>query len=213
MAAIIPQIKLQLEKFQKSLQETMVKLKTVPEYKEGVGACFIAGTPILSAAEFVPIEMVAAGDLVQSFDPQTQQISLKEVEETFIRETMEFVHVTVRNEKITTTPGHPFYVAKKGFVKAEKLRAGDILCTVHGEYVIVEQVQHEILESPVQVYNFRVAENHTYFVGRASVGVHNAKCGETGTGGNQGDENSYGNYKFKEGIDVDLRGKGTYFCR
>lgn len=61
---------------------------------------------------------------------------------------------------------HPFYAAQKGFIKAEKLRAGNILCTVHGEYVIVEQVQHEILEPPVTVYNFRVAENHTYYKGR-----------------------------------------------
>ena len=174
MMAIIPQIKPQLEKFQKSLQETMIKLKEVPEYKEGVGACFIAGTLVLSAAGFVPIETVTAGELVQSFDPQTQKVSLKEVEETFIRETKEFVHVTVGDEKITTTPEHPFYVAQKGFVKAEKLRAGDILCTVNGEYVIVEQIQHEILESPVKVYNFRVAENHTYYVGRVGVGVHNA---------------------------------------
>lgn len=81
----------------------------------------------------------------------------------------------VVNERITTTPEHPFYVAQKGFVKAVNLRAGDILCTVNGEYVIVEQVQHEILESPVTFYNFRVAENHTYYVGRVGVGVHDSK--------------------------------------
>ena len=191
MMAIIPQIKPQLEKFQKSLQETMIKLKKVPEYKEGAGACFIAGTRVLSATGSVPIETVTAGNLVQSFDPQTQQVSLKEVEETFVRETMEFVHVTVGSEKITTTPEHPFYAAQKGFVKAEKLRAGDILCTVNGEYVIVEQVQHEILESPVTVYNFRVAENHTYFVGRVGVGVHNAKCAETGGSGESGSKSKW----------------------
>ena len=51
---------------------------------------------------------------------------------------------------------------------------------MNGEYVIVEQVQHEILESPVTVYNFRVAENHTYYVGRMGVGVYNAKCAKIG---------------------------------
>ena len=60
------------------------------------------------------------------------------------------------------------------------MRSGDVHCTVNGEYVVVEQIQHEILESPVKVYNFRVADNHTYFVGYTSVGVHNANCAEPG---------------------------------
>lgn len=102
-----------------------------------------------------------------------------------MRESLELVHISVGNETVTTTPNHPFFTIQKEFVKAVELRAGDILCTVNGEYVIVEQVQHEILESPVKVYNFRVAENHTYYVGKTSVGVHNAQCGETeGSGEN-----------------------------
>ena len=56
-----------------------------------------------------------------------------------------------------------------------QLRTGDRLQLVNGEYVIVEQVQHEILESPVKVYNFEVEGFHTYYVGEQSVLVHN-KC-------------------------------------
>jgi hypothetical protein len=44
------------------------------------------------------------------------------------------------------------------------LRAGDILLNVNGQEVVVEQVQHEILENPITVYNFEVADYHTYFV-------------------------------------------------
>ena len=63
-------------------------------------------------------------------------------------------------------------------MKAVDLRAGDRLQLVNGEYVTVEQVQHEILESPITVYNFRVADNHTYYVGDSSnaVLVHNMNC-------------------------------------
>ena len=43
----------------------------------------------------------------------------------------------------------------------------------NGEYVVVEQVQHELLETPVRVYNFEVEDFHTYFVGDTSVLVHN----------------------------------------
>lgn len=52
------------------------------------------------------------------------------------------------------------------------MRAGDILVLVNGEYVIVEQVQHELLESPVKVYNFQVADYHTHYVA-SGVLVHN----------------------------------------
>ena len=38
----------------------------------------------------------------------------------------------------------------QGWTAASKLRAGDVLVTVNGEYVVVEWVQHEILESPVE---------------------------------------------------------------
>ena len=37
-------------------------------------------------------------------------------------------------------------------------------------------IQHEILESPVKVYNFEVEDFHTYYVSESAVLVHNA-CG------------------------------------
>jgi hypothetical protein len=40
-------------------------------------------------------------------------------------------------------------------------------------------VQHEILESPVKVYNFEVADWHTYFVSDSHILVHNT-CKITG---------------------------------
>lgn len=43
----------------------------------------------------------------------------------------------------------------------------------NGEYVIVELVQHEILEAPIAVYNFEVEDFHTYYVRESSVLVHN----------------------------------------
>ena len=45
---------------------------------------------------------------------------------------------------------------------------------VNGEYVVVEKVQHELLESPINVYNFQVAGDHTYYVSDIGVLVHNA---------------------------------------
>ena len=48
-----------------------------------------------------------------------------------------------------------------------------MLVLSNGELVTVEFVQHEILESPIKVYNFEVEDFHTYFVGECGVLVHN----------------------------------------
>ncbi len=63
---------------------------------------------------------------------------------------------------------------QKGFVKAVDLRAGDYLWNVNGQYVIIEIVQHYILEKGVKVYNFEVCNSHTYYVGTNTVLVHNS---------------------------------------
>ena len=79
----------------------------------------------------------------------------------------------MNGEEITCTPMHPFYSPVKGWTSAVDLRAGDILVMLNGEYVVVEQVQHELLESPETTYNFEVEDFHTYYVGEEPVLVHN----------------------------------------
>ena len=140
--------------------------------------CFIAGTAVLTAAGAVAIETIKVGDLVWAWDEETGEVALKEVVETYINETDELVHVFVNGEEIVTTPSHPFYSPVKGWIDAIHLRAGDILVLVNGEYVVIEKVQHEILEAPVTVYNFQVEDLHTYYVA-SGILVHNT-CGRSG---------------------------------
>jgi len=162
---------------------------------------------VLTTVGLIPIEDVHAGMMIYSFDSNNVSsinnetnvsnnvdfsVSEKEVEECFVKESYELVSIEVGGEVIKTTPDHPFYAPKKGFTKAINLRAGDELCTVNGEYVIVERVQHEILESPVKVYNFRVTDYHTYFVGENYIGVHNA-CGKSNI-----NKNDYKTQKYQE---------------
>ncbi len=174
------------------------------------GTCFIAGTPVVTALGLVPIETIAAGDMVQSFDPDTQAVSEKMIEEIFVHESSELVHVKVGGETISATPEHPFYVVQKGFTNAINLRAGDVLYTVNGKYVVVEQVQHEILESPVKVYNFRVADNHTYFVGDAGIGVHNAVCGEPEWSPYNNKHKASSNVSWKDTVNSTKSGPAKY---
>ena len=138
------------------------------------GVCFVAGTEILTANGLQAIETVQVGDYVWAWDEATGDAALKEVVETYINETDELIHVFVNGVEIVTTPAHPFYSPVKGWMEACKLRAGDMLVLVNGEYVVVEKVQHEILEAPITVYNFQVADYHTYYVSSTGVLVHNS---------------------------------------
>ena len=124
-----------------------------------------------------PIEEIEVGDKVLSEDETTGEVAVKTVTETYINETDELIHIGVNGETISATPTHPFYVDKLGWTLARSLRAGDVLVLSNGELVTVEWVQHEILESPIKVYNFEVEDFHTYFVGENGVFVHNG-CGK-----------------------------------
>ena len=77
---------------------------------------------------------------------------------------------------IRTTAEHPFYVWNQGWTAAYLLKTGDRLRSDDGQTVTVEAVcDSGTIET---VYNCRVAEYHTYFVGSAawqwSVWAHNA---------------------------------------
>ena len=146
-----------------------------PRQSKNAELCFVAGTMVETENGSVPIEEITAGMLVYAHNPDTGETELKEVVQTFVNETNELVHIKVNGEEIISTPTHPFWVPEKGWTDAIQLRAGDRLQLLNGEYVVVEQVQHELLESPVTVYNFEVEDFHTYYVSDSAVLVHN-KC-------------------------------------
>lgn len=150
--------------------------------------CFVAGTLISTEDGFIPIENIQISDYVWATDPDTGETSLKKVVNTYINETTHITHITIDGETITSTQTHPYFVDGQGWTYAKYLRAGDILVTLNGEKVILELVQHEILENPVSTYNFEVSDFHTYYVGNNEILVHNTcanvlgKLGEEASG-------------------------------
>ena len=161
--------------------------------------CFVAGTEIRTDIGEVAIEDVAAGAIVWAMNPDTGEVALKKVTRTFVKETDELIHVKVSGEEIICTPSHPFYSPVKGWTKAVDLRAGDILVRLNGTYIIVEQVQHELLETSVRVYNFEVADFHTYYVGRSAVLVHNT-CGGNSSSRGVGGKGWVGDKTWRENV-------------
>lgn len=145
--------------------------------------CFPKGTQLLSANGAVPIEEIAVGDLVWSWNEQTGETSLQPVTHTMTNITSEMTLLTLEGSKtLECTPDHPFYnPAKEKWMRAAELQAGDVLISADGEFVSVEAVAHRILDTPVPVHNISVDVSHTYFVTteETSVLVHNSCAHQT----------------------------------
>ena len=138
--------------------------------------CFVAGTLILTAEGLKRIEEIKAGDRVLSADTETMISEYKTVLETFVRRTNEIIHIFVENEEITTTIDHPFWVNGKGFVPAMNLVIGSELINDKGDIVCIENIRRETNRDGVEVFNFKVEDFHTYYVGENGILVHNANC-------------------------------------
>ncbi len=138
--------------------------------------CFVAGTEILTEEGLVPIEKVKVGDLVWAENPETGETELKPIVQVFVNETNELVHLVIDSEDIYATPGHKFYVEGKGWTSAIELEPGDNIPQQDGDFAIVYNAFLEQRQNPITIYNFEVAEFHTYYVGEVSILVHNRNC-------------------------------------
>jgi hypothetical protein len=132
-------------------------------------SCFAAGTPLLTPEGAKPIEQFRPGDLVLSRaeDVPDGPLEAMVVEEVFVR-TGRILHLHAGGQVIRTTPEHPFWVEGQGWTRASELRLGDSLLSHDGQWVAVEEVYDTGEHEPV--YNLRVAQHHTYFVGCAAWG-------------------------------------------
>ena len=97
-----------------------------------------------------------------------------------MRESTLLVDLVIGGEKITATPDHPFWVVGKGWTEAGELGCGDAVVTRSGARVQVEGLTRR--QGSFQVYNFEVANSHSYFVGTLGLLVHNNGGCETAVG-------------------------------
>ncbi|MBK9974761.1 MAG: hypothetical protein IPP14_08305 [Planctomycetes bacterium] len=160
--------------------------------------CFIAGTLVLAAsrtsasgcsdATGKPIENIEIGDWVWSRELGTGEEGFKPVVQLFRNSTQELVHLTCisgtddpdRAATLIGTPGHPFWsITRNSWVSMGDLRVGERLSLAGGLTTTATNVRIERLATPVTVYNFEVADWHTYHVGSTNTGwvwVHNKNC-------------------------------------
>ncbi|MEM6796481.1 MAG: polymorphic toxin-type HINT domain-containing protein, partial [Acidobacteriota bacterium] len=148
----------------------------VPEKKTS-NQCFVAGTLVSIPTGLMPIEEVREGLEVVSKNEETGEVRVGTVVQVFVTENQPIWDVEVESadgsvETYGVTAEHPFHVEGLGWIPARKLEAGDPLVALNGETGLkVRQVRGSPRRETV--YNFEVAEDHTYFVGEQGVWVHN----------------------------------------
>ncbi len=128
-----------------------------------VDECFPAGTMIGNK----PIEKIRVGDVVPSYSEVTSSIVPGVVTELFKSRPKEMVQVTVLGGTVTCTTSHPFYTLR-GWQPAGNLRSDDfILRNTHSTALTWSRVNAITNIDPRTVpggfvYNFEVADTHTY---------------------------------------------------
>ncbi len=167
-----------LSKVSKRLHDTAADVANWLGFK----ACFAAGTPLRTPTGSRLIEDIRVGDLVLSRDEHDPNglVVAQTVEEVFVREALVLNLHLPQGVVIRTTAEHPFYEKSKGWVACQELVAGEELLCEDGSWVSVGEVFDTGCWETV--YNLRVADFHTYFVGcdewGFAVWAHNAYTAE-----------------------------------
>lgn len=144
------------------------------ECAAGKYGCFTADTDIKGEHSFVKANKVVEGMYVQSYNHQTHREEPKLVNSVKKHLVSGLLLLTLSSgEIIETTPNHPFYVHNT-YADAETLVIGDTLFTADNKIVIVNNKVSK--DTVVEVYNFTIAENNNYFVGKTGILVHNTNC-------------------------------------
>ena len=144
-------------------------------------ACFIAGTKISMAdGTFKNIEDMQIGDLVLSYNTNSQLIFPAEIIKTFKHENSKGYYLL--NDFLGVTGEHPLYVNSK-WVLAEDIKLGDMLFSKSGEFVEITRIEKILDDCPV--YNLSTgSETHNYFVN--GILAHNKSEGGKVGGGEEG---------------------------
>ncbi len=138
--------------------------------------CFTGEMPIPTLRGNVRWDELRLGDRVQSGNEYDSKgrLEFKLVEEIFVGYGRIW-HLHVAGRTIRTTAAHRFFVFGKGWVRCDQLHCGDLLRTNNGRIIAVGCVYDSGVEE--RVYNCRVEDYHTYFIGSEdwgfSVWAHN----------------------------------------
>ena len=135
-------------------------------------ASFAAGTSIWTDEGKVVIDDIQIGQSVYSRNKNDHKDHVQKVTKTFGRTAPSYYLLTTEFETIKVTKEHPLWLQGKGWTKVSEVAANDVIASLDGDVLIFDNKK---VETPLQVYNFSVANTPNYFVGESKIWAHNAK--------------------------------------
>jgi tetratricopeptide (TPR) repeat protein len=131
-------------------------------------SCFGAGTLVRTVDGPRTIESIEVGDRVLSQNTTTGSLEFRPVLAVYHNKPASTLRLSSGGEPIVVTGIHRFWKAGKGWTMARELKAGDQLRMVGG----VAKIQSIEPDAVQPVFNFEVAGDRDYFVGKAGMLVH-----------------------------------------
>jgi hypothetical protein len=131
-------------------------------------SCFAKGTPVWTNAGKKPIEMLALGDFVLAQNVETGELKYKPVLALTVRPPSPMLNISTNGDQVTTTLGHPFWVAGAGWKMSKEIGDDAMLHGVAGP----ARVKATEPAADAEAYNLVVADFNTYFVGESGLLVH-----------------------------------------
>jgi hypothetical protein len=131
-------------------------------------SCFASGTQIRTIGGLRPIQDINLGNVVLSQNDETGELSFQPVVRVYHNPPNRTLRIKFKDAEVVCTGIHRLWVAGRGWVMARELKAGDALRTSTGVSAVVSV--SDDAEQPV--FNLRVAESHSFFVGKSGVLAH-----------------------------------------
>ncbi len=133
-------------------------------------SCFAAGTLVQTIDGIHPIEDLLAGDDVLTQDPRTGELKYQALIAVYHNPPNATFRVELEgsDESIVATGIHRLWKAGKGWAMVRDLKSGDVLRTLGGT-AAVKSVKEERVQP---VFNLRVADGESFFVGRSGILAH-----------------------------------------
>ena len=131
-------------------------------------SCFGAGTLVQTIDGPRNIESLRFGDLVLSQNARTGELKYQPLLAVFHNPPNATLRIQLDGDSIVATGIHRLWKSGRGWVMARELKPGDALRAIDGINV-VKSIKKEKVQP---VYNLRVAEGESFFVGKAGVLAH-----------------------------------------
>ncbi len=131
-------------------------------------SCLASGTPVATETGSRPIEQILPGDKVLAQDPDTGELDYRLVLQRTVRRLGEMRKVSMGDNSVTVTLGHPFWVVGSGWRMAKELEVGQRVRCLEGprKVTAVEALPEDV------AYNLVVDSSATYFAGNSRVLLH-----------------------------------------